>query len=172
MPSRLFRRRSLGALALACGMSAAHQSSPLLPQMLRAPRALILRGPRLPMGSCALMSGTSNPEDAPESSAAPTGASLSLNPDLDYSLKYRVLAFYVIAPIEGADAALEAHRKFLADRQMVGRVYLCEDGMNAQVSGLAYQCAEYRDWIGTQFPSTSLLFKEDPVEEPVRHNIR
>eukprot|EP00966_Prymnesium_polylepis_P242584 5609683-Prymnesium_polylepis.1 len=107
------------------------------------------------------MSSTSGPSDAP-----PSSASVSLNPELDYSLSHRVLAFYIISPIDDAEHALEEHRRFLAERQMVGRVYLCGDGMNAQVSGLAHACAEYREWVGARFASADVLFKEDPVDEP------
>ena len=39
---------------------------------------------------------------------------LSINPALDFSLPYRVLAFYVIAPVAAPDKAVEEHRRFLS----------------------------------------------------------
>ena len=48
---------------------------------------------------------------------------------------------------------------------MVGRVYICEDGINAQVSGTTDDCAAYRRFVAAGFPEPP-LFKEDPVAEP------
>ena len=96
---------------------------------------------------------------------APPPPTVSVNPLLDASLPARVLAFYVIAPVAEPEAAVDRHRDFLTAREMSGRVYLSADGMNAQVSGLAAACAEYRDFVAAEFPSERLLFKEDPVDE-------
>ena len=98
---------------------------------------------------------------------------LSLNPALDQTLPYRVLAFYAITSIVEPEKRVEAHRAFLAARGMVGRVYICADGLNAQVSGSADACAEYRAFVasGADFSDPdflrkeALLFKEDPVDE-------
>jgi len=94
---------------------------------------------------------------------------LSINPKLDATLPYRALAFYAISPIAQPDEAVESHRAFLTERGMVGRVYLCEDGINAQVSGAAEQCAEYRaychDQLGPGAAPEPILFKEDPCDE-------
>ena len=48
---------------------------------------------------------------------------------------------------------------------MVGRVYLCADGLNAQVSGTAADCAAYRGFAATAFPDVDILFKEDPLAD-------
>ena len=47
---------------------------------------------------------------------------------------------------------------------MVGRVYICEDGLNAQVSGTAAACEAYRAFAAAEFASIQLLFKEDPID--------
>ena len=98
--------------------------------------------------------------------ASPDKDVLSVNTALDFSLPFRVLAFYAIAPIDDPDAAVTRHRAFLAKRDMVGRVYLCADGLNAQVSGTAQACLAYREFVGgDEFPLERLVFKEDPIEE-------
>ena len=56
-----------------------------------------------------------------------------MNDALDYALPFRVLAFYVLAPVAAPAAAVEAHRRFLLAREMVGRVYISAEGLNAQV---------------------------------------
>jgi UPF0176 protein len=91
-----------------------------------------------------------------------------VNPQLDASLPFRNLAFYIISPVQSAEAVVEEHRAFLSRRQMVGRVYICSDGINAQVSGTAGQCAEYRDLCHAAFgagANSAVLFKEDPVAQ-------
>ncbi|KAL1498709.1 hypothetical protein AB1Y20_014020 [Prymnesium parvum] len=112
------------------------------------------------------------PPRAHAADGTPSRATLSLNPQLDYSLPYRVLAFYAIAPLASPDEAMAAHRRFLAARQMVGRVYVCADGVNAQVSGLAHCVADYREWVEAQLRGAELLFKEDPVAEPAFPRLR
>ena len=98
---------------------------------------------------------------------------LSVNPALDYSLPYRVLAFYAVTPLDDVDEKVEAHRSFLAEHSMVGRVYVCADGLNAQVSGTAAACAEYRAFAAQELPPTlQLIFKEDPVGEPAFPKLR
>ena len=84
----------------------------------------------------------------------------------------QVLAFYAVSPVAEPDASVEAHRKFLAARDMVGRVYVCADGLNAQVSGSIEACADYRAFAATQFPTLSLIFKEDPIDEPAFPKLR
>ena len=76
-----------------------------------------------------------------------------------------MLAFYIIAPMNSPDQAVDRHREFLTARGMVGRVYLSSDGLNAQVSGTTSNCEEYRDFVASEFPDQTLLFKEDPVAE-------
>jgi len=49
----------------------------------------------------------------------------SVNPQLDTSLPYRNLAFYIISAVQDAADVVEEHRAFLAEREMVGRVYIC-----------------------------------------------
>lgn len=151
------RRRSLGALAIV-GLSTCHRSllptrPALLPCCLRNPGVRALA-------------------DAPGPEVPGSGGIVSLNPDLDYTLPFRVLAFYVISPVDAAESLVEVHREFLARREMVGRVYLSADGLNAQVSGSTSSCLEYREFIAAAFPSTKLLFKEDPVAEPAFPKLR
>ena len=106
-------------------------------------------------------------QEPPDAGTAPPGSApiLSINQALDFSLPYRVLAFYAIAPVADPDEAVEQHRRFLAEQRMVGRVYVCADGLNAQVSGTAASCEAYRTFAAAAFPSEQLLFKEDPIEE-------
>lgn len=150
--SRVSRRSSL--LLISCGAlttTCAHRVGPLLGSAaLRMPTAAT--AVRLP--AARLLCAGALEDD-----------SLSINPRDDHGLPCRNLAFYLIASVEAPDAAVEEHRAFLAERGMVGRVYICEDGINAQVSGTTDDCAAYRRFVAAGFPEPP-LFKEDPVAEP------
>eukprot|EP00965_Chrysotila_dentata_P176881 5841759-Pleurochrysis_carterae.AAC.2 len=88
---------------------------------------------------------------------------LSFNPADDQTLPYRILAFYIVAPVENPTSLMSDYRKFLEKRGMVGRVYVCEEGLNVQVSGTTADCAEYRELVAQAFRGQQILFKEDPV---------
>ena len=77
----------------------------------------------------------------PTSRRAALFSSLSTNPSWDFSLPCRNLAFYLIGEVAEPDEAVRRHRKFLDESSMVGRVYICSSGVNAQVSGTAAACA-------------------------------
>ncbi len=102
------------------------------------------------------------PEDKPDAGI------LSSNARADFSLPFRVLAFYVIAPIAEPQAAAERHQAFLESAGLAGRVYVHADGLNAQLSGTPEACAAYRAFASEAFGASSpspILFKEDPVEQ-------
>ena len=99
-------------------------------------------------------------------------SSLSTNPSFDLSLPCRNLAFYLIGEVAEPDEAVRRHRKFLDESSMVGRVYICSSGVNAQVSGPAAACSAYRRFVTAEFPEDPPLFKEDPVAEPTFPKLR
>ena len=99
------RRRGLLLLSC-CGLSFAHR----LGHSVRRPTA-----PRLAAAFCTASDST-----------------LSTNPCFDLSLPCRSLAFYLISEVAEPDEAVRRHREFLDERSMVGRVYICSSGMNAQ----------------------------------------
>ena len=108
----------------------------------------------------------------PTSRRAAVFSSLSTNPSWDFSLPCRNLAFYLIGEVAEPDEAVRRHRKFLDESCMVGRVYICSSGVNAQVSGTAAACAAYRRFVTAEFPDDPPLFKEDPVAEPTFPKLR
>ena len=100
--------RPRGLLLLSCcGLSFAHR----LGQSVRRPAV-----PRLAAAFC----------------SASDPSSLSTNPSFDLSLPCRSLAFYLIGEVADPDEAVRRHREFLAGSDMVGRVYICSSGINAQ----------------------------------------
>ncbi len=148
-----------GFLLLSCGLGAP-LSRPAPALLARASPAL--RGAVPPVLSRARTIACSAAGEPP----APRELTISTNPSLDASLPFRTLAFYVIAPVSAPDDAVADHTRFLTERDLVGRVYVCADGLNAQVSGRTEACAAYRAYVASLFPSESILFKEDPTAEP------
>eukprot|EP00299_Pterocystis_sp_00344_P015112 c7532_g1_i1.p1 GENE.c7532_g1_i1~~c7532_g1_i1.p1 ORF type:complete len:183 (-),score=26.06 c7532_g1_i1:268-816(-) len=80
-------------------------------------------------------------------------------------LKFRVLNFYVIAPIGNIEHEMNCHRQVLVSMNMFGRVYVCADGINAQVSGVIESCDSYEDFVTSRFPSQQIIFKRDLAPE-------
>lgn len=128
-----------------------------------------------PASASASASESSRAGPTATAQAAAAAPILSVNPHLDASLPYRTLAFYIISRVPEPAVAVEAHRAFLARRGMVGRVYICADGINAQVSGKNADCAAYRSFChglmgaGAGAP---ILFKEDPTNAPAFPRLR
>lgn len=160
-PPRLdaMHRPARSLLLLSCGMGsfarrvcwAAPASRVQLPGLLRplfasgaslgAFRTRCTEPSALAASDDALRPASASASASESSRAGPTAAAqaaaaapiLSVNPHLDASLPYRTLAFYIISRVPEPAVAVEAHRAFLARRGMVGRVYICADGINAQV---------------------------------------
>ena len=140
-------RIGLGHVAASTACAAAPSCHPRLPSYLRCTTAHCCS---TPVHSASSSDGeAAGPEGEGGGRSAQT--LLSLNTALDFSQPYRILAFYALAPIAAPDERVAAHRAFLAARHMVGRVYICAEGLNAQVSGTPAACAEYRDFAASDF---------------------
>lgn len=159
--------RRLSAFTFACSVGAAHRIFPSVnfrvAPCIRGVRPLLL-SPDCSDAVPPFETGTAVVNDRL--------VHLSLNSELDYTLPFRVLAFYVVAPVHSPDASVQRHADFLKSREMVGRVYISNEGINAQVSGSSVDCEAYRELIASEFLTQELLFKEDPVEEPAFPRLR
>lgn len=76
-----------------------------------------------------------------------------------YMSDYFVLAYYHFTAIPDPRAEVAAHKEFLRDRNMTCRIYLSEQGINGQTSGIRKDAEEYMKWMH-QNP----LFKEMPFK--------
>jgi UPF0176 protein len=84
---------------------------------------------------------------------------------------FDVAAFYIITPIADKHAAVSAHREFLAAHNVVGRVYIWDDGLNAQVSGASINVGAYVAWCEAAYPE-DFHVKLDKVVEPAFPRLR
>lgn len=61
--------------------------------------------------------------------------------------EYYVLAFYLFAPIEDPHGEIRKHKKFFKDRDVTSRIYISEDGINAQMSAARDDAEAYIAWM-------------------------
>jgi len=79
--------------------------------------------------------------------------------------EFIAMSFYNISPVADPDKSVEEHRTFLTNHFITGRVYICKDGINAQVSGRAADITAYQRFVLAAFPSDDIIFTRDPVPE-------
>jgi UPF0176 protein len=62
-------------------------------------------------------------------------------------MNYWIVAFYSLAPLDDPHGEVAKHKEFFKTRDLVSRIYISEQGINAQMSGLAEHAQEYMDWL-------------------------
>lgn len=78
---------------------------------------------------------------------------------------YSVLAYYHIGEIDDPLAEVIRHKKFFQSRDFRGRIYISEQGVNGQASGLASHAQEYIDWMRADDRFKGISFKIHEFEE-------
>lgn len=74
-------------------------------------------------------------------------------------MKYKVLAYYYLVDIEDPLKEVEKHKKFFANRDFRGRIYISHQGINGQASGREGQAEEYIDWLKSDGRFQKMPFK-------------
>ncbi len=72
---------------------------------------------------------------------------------------YFVLAYYHFTPISNPHQEVAAHKEFFKGRQITSRIYISEQGINGQMSGLQEDAEAYMRWM-----HANPLFKEMPFK--------
>jgi len=70
-----------------------------------------------------------------------------------------VIAFYHLVEISDPQAEVAKHQEFFRTRDLKSRLYLSEQGINGQMSGLAAQAQEYMDWLRSDPRFSTVSFK-------------
>ena len=76
-------------------------------------------------------------------------------------------AFYIIANFD-KNSARDEHRAFLTAHGVVGRVYIWDNGLNAQICGIVASIRAYLEYCEAACPGTEFLVKLDPTKTLVR----
>src|SRR3989344_1499919 len=74
-------------------------------------------------------------------------------------MDYWVIAFYHLVEISDPQAEVAKHQEFFRTRDLKSRLYLSEQGINGQMSGLAAQAQEYMDWLRSDPRFSTVSFK-------------
>lgn len=61
--------------------------------------------------------------------------------------QFFVLAYYHFTPIPDPHQAVAAHKAFFKDRQLTSRIYISEQGINGQMSGIREDAEAYMKWM-------------------------
>ena len=74
-------------------------------------------------------------------------------------MDYWVLAFYILKPLDDPHDEIEKHKQFFSVRDLKGRIYISEEGINAQMSGSPEHAGEYMDWLRSDDRFRETVFK-------------
>eukprot|EP00298_Acanthocystis_sp_HF-20_P018506 c21979_g1_i1.p1 GENE.c21979_g1_i1~~c21979_g1_i1.p1 ORF type:complete len:395 (+),score=125.77 c21979_g1_i1:88-1272(+) len=78
---------------------------------------------------------------------------------------YQILDFYIVTKIENVNKEVALHKEFLTLKKAVGRVYICADGINAQISARKSAIKEYKLFVRLRFPNHNIIFTGEEVNE-------
>lgn len=77
---------------------------------------------------------------------------------------YFVLAYYIFTEIADPHQLVLAHKKFFKDRNISSRIYISEQGINGQMSGIQHDAEAYMGWM-----HENPLFKDLPFKIHLHH---
>src|ERR1700722_2735586 len=80
---------------------------------------------------------------------------------------YLILAYYHFTPLENPSLEVRRHKDFFKERDVAGRIYLSEEGINGQMSGSEKDAREYMEWLLSDSRFSSLPFKVQPHHENI-----
>lgn len=72
---------------------------------------------------------------------------------------YLVLAYYHFTSIEDPEKEVKEHKRFFKDRDVKGRIYISEEGINGQMSGYKDDALAYMEWMKSRDLFTGIEFK-------------
>lgn len=81
--------------------------------------------------------------------------------------KYFILAYYHFTPISDPQQEVAAHKAFFKDRQLTSRIYISEQGINGQMSGIREDTEAYMNWMHANSLFENMPFKIHPYHENV-----
>ena len=74
-------------------------------------------------------------------------------------MEYWVLAFYALTKLDHPHEEVARHKEFFTGRDLKGRLYLSEEGINGQMSGSPAHAQEYMDWLHSDPRFADVSFK-------------
>lgn len=62
-------------------------------------------------------------------------------------MNYKALAYYYFIPIENPHEEIAKQHRFFEGRDAAGRIYISEEGINGQLSGISQDISDYIEWM-------------------------
>lgn len=81
--------------------------------------------------------------------------------------EYLILAYYLICQVDDPHGWVKEHKKFFKNRDVTGRLYISEEGINGQMSGEKGDCEAYMQWAKTKPGFENLQFKIESYHENI-----
>ncbi len=78
-------------------------------------------------------------------------------------MNYCALAYYLFTPIADPRHQVARHKEFFQNRDMTGRIYISEEGINGQASGALEDAEEFMTWLRLDYPE--MVFKIHTASE-------
>lgn len=80
---------------------------------------------------------------------------------------YYALAYYRFVSLEEPHREVERHKEFFNNRDVSGRIYISEEGINGQMSGARADVESYMAWLKEDPRFSTIVFKIHPVKENI-----
>jgi UPF0176 protein len=78
-----------------------------------------------------------------------------------------ILAFYHFVPLENPQEEVQTHKAFFAGCGITCRIYISEQGINGQMSGIVEDAKAYIEWMHQRPEFRDVIFKIHPYHEQV-----
>jgi UPF0176 protein len=83
------------------------------------------------------------------------------------NLQFFILAYYHFTSIPNPQQEVASHKKFFKNRQLTSRIYISEEGINGQMSGMREDAEAYMKWMHENPLFESMPFKVHSYHENV-----
>ncbi|MCH9609669.1 MAG: hypothetical protein S4CHLAM45_00580 [Chlamydiales bacterium] len=80
-------------------------------------------------------------------------------------MSHFALAYYYFTPIENPYREVKEHKRFFKERDVSGRIYISEEGINGQMSGSKEDCVAFMGWLRQKYPK--IQFKIHTIQEHI-----
>ena len=74
-------------------------------------------------------------------------------------MDYQVIAYYYLGGLDDPQCEIKRQKEFFAKRDMMGRLYISEQGINAQMSALSSHADEYIAWMRSDSRFADVQYK-------------
>ncbi len=78
-----------------------------------------------------------------------------------------ILAYYHLSKLDNPFFWVKEHKRFFNQKDVKGRIYISQEGINGQMSGSYEACQSYMQWLKSQKSFSNVVFKVDPSDKNI-----